>query len=304
MDLALIDRVAAAYDGKLSPQDRSCLNLCRALWGVMSRAGAQASTLMQRDAAQAPALDELMADLEEGLPFMSNHPISVDATALADVVELLLSVVSDSGAYDKSVCQAMRALNLRQLIMLSDLDLASVDPEQYLNSIVAVMQNYGIDGSQITILVGLLSMGLRALQEPAAAAMVAALPQDALDEHRHDHCPVCGGRPALAILTRNKEGQGSGRKLACLQCGSIWDFDRIRCPHCGNKQVDKLGYRTVKGYPDHRIDYCDVCGNYIRTAVVETRNSPYSIDVEDCVMASLDAYADESQREEDRSTTA
>lgn len=292
MDISQIEAVAQAYDKKLSAQDRARLALFRAIWGIMAKAAGRIAV--------SPSMlngDGLRADLLEGLPFMSNHPIQVDAESLADVVEVLTSCLVDSGVYSKEVCTAITAPNMRQLIMLSDVDLASVDPEQYLNSLVDIMKNYGFDGSQITVLIGLVSFGLRALQEPFAHAMVAAVPEE---EYKRAHplsCPVCGGRPSLAVLVRQKPSFGTGRKLACIQCGTEWEFDRIRCPHCGTDDVRQLGFRALKGDSSHRIDYCEACGNYIRTAVIDTPDTPYSIDVEDCVMAAMDSYADEDSRQ-------
>lgn len=292
MDISQIEALAQVYDKKLSDQDRARLTLFRAIWGIMAKTAG-------RVAVSPGALnnDGLRADLLEGLPFMSNYPICVDAESLADVVEVLTSCLVDSGVYSKEVCTAITAPNMRQLIMLSDMDLASVDPEQYLNSLVDIMKNYGFDGSQITVLIGLVSFGLRALQEPVAHAMVSAVPKEEYARAHSLSCPVCGGRPSLAVLVRQKPSAGTGRKLACIQCGTEWEFDRIRCPHCGTSDVRQLGFRTLKGDSSHRIDYCEACGNYIRTAVVDTGDTAYSIDVEDCVMAAMDSYADEDSRQ-------
>lgn len=292
MDISQIGAISKAYAGKLPVQDRSRLALFQALWAIMAKTADRAA--VSPDAFDA---DGLRADLLEGLPFMSRCPIPIDAESLADVVEVLTSCLVDSGVYPKEVCTAITAPNMRQLVMLSDMDVAAVDPERYLNSLIEVMRNYGFDGSQITVLIGLVSLGLRALIEPVAHAMVKAVPEDEYARAHSLSCPVCGGRPSLAVLVRQKPSRATGRKLACIQCGTEWEFDRIRCPHCGTDDVRKLGFRTLKGDSLHRIDYCEACGNYIRTAVVETPDTPYSIDVEDCVMAAMDSYADEDSRQ-------
>ena len=156
------------------------------------------------------------------------------------------------------------------------------------------MRTYGVDGAQITVLTGLMSLGLRALQEPAAAAMMASVPDEALEAAHPSSCPVCGGRPTLAVVARSF-AMGTGRKLACVQCGTSWEYERIRCAHCGCDDVKKLGWRSVKGDKRHRIDFCEECGNYLRTTVVETRTSSFSIDVEDCVMAAMDSYSQQGR---------
>ena len=290
MDYKKIEAAVRAYDGKASAYDTMRLRLFSALWSIMAR------TEVQAKAGARPAdgiADDLAADLEQGLPFMANHPIPVDAESLADVVELLVACVVDAKVYQPDVNTALKALNVRQLIYVSDVDLASVDPEQYLNSLVEAMRGFGLDGAQITILTGMVSLGLRALLEPAADAMMACVGEDAVRDAYAKNCPVCGGRPSLAVLAARKPAKSTGRRLACLQCGTTWEYDRFACPHCGNDDITQLGYRTLKGDDAHRVDFCKKCGNYIRTTCVETTFHPVSIDVEDCIMAQLDAYAAE-----------
>ena len=292
MEYARIEAAVSAYEKTATPFDLMRLRLFSALWGIMARTEARSA-----DAAKAFAdavdAEELRADAAQGIPFMANHPIPVDGESLADVVELLVSCVADAKVYQADVNTALTSLNIRQLIYVSDLDLASVDPERYLNSLVEAMRGFGIDGATITILTGLVSLGLRALLEPAADALMTAVGAQAVADAASRNCPVCGGRPSLAVLAERKHPQSSGRRLACLQCGTTWSWDRFACPHCGNGDFTTLGYRTLKGDEAHRVDYCKECGNYIRTAIIPTEFHPVSIDVEDCMMAQLDAFAAE-----------
>ncbi|WP_418245429.1 hypothetical protein [Ellagibacter isourolithinifaciens] len=56
--------------------------------------------------------------------------------------------------------------------------------------------------------------------------------------------------------------------------------------------VHKVGYFNIEGDEGHRIGTCDECGSYIRTRFAgEGDNAPYSPEVEDVVMARLDAVA-------------
>ena len=290
MEYKKIEAAVHAYESRASAFDAMRLRLFSALWSIMARTEAQAKA----DVRPADGIaEELAADLAQGLPFMANHPIPVDAESLADVVDFLVACVVDAKVYQPDVNTALKALNIRQLIYVSDTDLASVDPEQYLNSLVEAMRGFGLDGAQITILTGMVSLGLRSLLEPAADAMMAAVDADSVREAHAKNCPVCGGRPSLAILAARKPAASTGRRLACLQCGATWEYDRFACPHCGNDDLAQLGYRTLKGDDAHRVDFCKKCGNYIRTTRVETTLHPVSIDVEDCMMAQLDAYAAE-----------
>ncbi len=288
MNLNTIDEALARYDGKLSADDAARLTLLRALWGIMARTSLHAAGTYE-----VPSAEDLTQDVREGQPFIANHPIPVDLESLADVTELLLACTLDSGAYPDSVVKTLRALNVRQLIIISDEELASVDPEQYLNSLIQAMQTYGVGGFEEAMLAGMVSLGLRALIEPAAAACMAAIPQETISQAHTSNCPVCGGRPTLGILYAGKTGRVLGRRLACTQCGTEWDYAWPCCPHCGTTELEKLGYRTIEGDVNHRIEYCDACGNYLRCATVPN-DAAYSIDVEDAIMASMDSYVDVS----------
>lgn len=61
---------------------------------------------------------------------------------------------------------------------------------------------------------------------------------------------------------------------------------------CGMRNQGNLHYFNIEGDGGHRIGTCDECGNYIRTRFAgEGDNAPYSPEVEDVVMARLDAVA-------------
>ena len=61
---------------------------------------------------------------------------------------------------------------------------------------------------------------------------------------------------------------------------------------CGTRNQGNLHYFNIEGDEGHRIGTCDECGSYIRTCFAgEGDNAPYSPEVEDVVMARLDAVA-------------
>ena len=61
---------------------------------------------------------------------------------------------------------------------------------------------------------------------------------------------------------------------------------------CSTRNQGNLHYFNIEGDEGHRIGTCDECGSYIRTRFAgEGDNAPYSPEVEDVVMARLDAVA-------------
>jgi FdhE protein len=71
-------------------------------------------------------------------------------------------------------------------------------------------------------------------------------------------CPVCGGKPTLALL----EKENGGRYLYCGLCEVKWRFHRLGCPYC----IDfESHFFTVEGMEKYRVYYCEKCHGYIKT---------------------------------------
>ena len=98
-------------------------------------------------------------------------------------------------------------------------------------------------------------------------------------------CPCCGGAPRMGRYDR-EEGR---RFLWCDLCNIQWQFTRIVCPFCGNRSHEKLGYLTVEGSTEHRIDVCETCKSYLRTFVERDRLEGDRVDfqIEDVSMLHL-----------------
>jgi FdhE protein len=71
-------------------------------------------------------------------------------------------------------------------------------------------------------------------------------------------CPVCGGRPGMALLGK-EYGQ---RYLYCGLCEVRWRFRRLGCPYCANEHSQFI---TVEGMEMYRIYYCEQCRGYLKT---------------------------------------
>jgi FdhE protein len=89
-------------------------------------------------------------------------------------------------------------------------------------------------------------------------AAEAILPRLDLTLWVQGYCPICGGRPNLALL----EGERGARQLMCSRCNSLWNYSRVGCPFCKSK--DKQSY-----YPSedglYRLYVCPQCHRYLKT---------------------------------------
>jgi len=98
-------------------------------------------------------------------------------------------------------------------------------------------------------------------------------------------CPVCGGKPTLALL----EKEYGGRYLYCGLCETKWRFHRLGCPYCID---DESHFFTVEGMEKYRVYYCEKCHGYIKT-IDEKKISGDVIDLfwEDINTVQLDILA-------------
>lgn len=105
-------------------------------------------------------------------------------------------------------------------------------------------------------------------------------------------CPVCGYRETLSWVGEFTAHHGNERVKYCPLCATQWAFERIRCGRCGTKNQGHLHYTNEEHDNSHRILICYECHSYERVVFQEHLQSPaFSIEVEDVVMAPLDALA-------------
>jgi len=71
-------------------------------------------------------------------------------------------------------------------------------------------------------------------------------------------CPVCGGKPTMALLDK----ENSRRYLYCGLCEVKWRFHRLGCPYCTSYESH---FFTIEGMEKYRVYYCDQCRGYIKT---------------------------------------
>lgn len=103
-------------------------------------------------------------------------------------------------------------------------------------------------------------------------------------------CPCCGGVPQLAVL--RQEGDGGKRWLLCSFCQREWDFHRVRCPNCGERDHEKLPRFTSEGHPAVRVEACDSCRAYLKSFDLTVDGTIVPL-VDDVATAPLDIWAEE-----------
>ena len=118
---------------------------------------------------------------------------------------------------------------------------------------------------QVQVFVDALLFVGRALAAPFVAEAVRRVAAGASSVagvgEAHARCPMCGSPPTIAKL-RREDGR---RILFCGLCGRSWEFDRLACPCCENRDHGSLGLLRISEADPRWLETCEVCNGYIKT---------------------------------------
>lgn len=289
INLKLADSAINAYASKLDDSDMARLRFFRKLWGIEDEIVAQQR---EKNAYDVPSSDEISELGHNRQPVFEAHPVSVNAQDLAEACSRMAQCIADDGTFPEGIESALKRTQWDRLIAASDMSKAGSHPAEYLEEIRGLLVDDGMDERGAQAGASAVSLALRALLEwPADEIMKVRGKREDLEEVHPLACPVCGSQAAIARVGASTETQGGAKTLWCGQCGTVWDYDRIRCARCGTHNQSHLHYYHIEGDDAHRINTCDECGNYIRTVFQEDVLVPSCYEVEDIVMAPLDLVA-------------
>jgi FdhE protein len=75
------------------------------------------------------------------------------------------------------------------------------------------------------------------------------------------YCPACGSWPLLGEF----RGLEQVRWLRCGLCAAGWEFPRLACPFCDNRDHHQLGFLHVEGDEGRRrVATCEACRGCVR----------------------------------------
>jgi FdhE protein len=106
--------------------------------------------------------------------------------------------------------------------------------------------------------------------------------------YTHSLCPFCSRKPTLAVL--RPLGDGARRNLLCGFCLCEWEFRRIVCPGCDEKDHAKLPVYTAEEFPYIRVECCDTCRTYLK-AIDLSKNGLADPLVDELASVPLDLWA-------------
>jgi len=111
-----------------------------------------------------------------------------------------------------------------------------------------------------------------------------------LEGYTQPLCPFCSRKPGLAVL--RPLGDGARRNLICGFCLCEWEFRRIVCPNCDEKDHAKLPVYTADEFSYIRVECCDTCRTYIKSIDL-SKNGLADPLVDELASVPLDLWAQE-----------
>ena len=114
----------------------------------------------------------------------------------------------------------------------------------------------------------LATLALEVVAKPFVAASAAALEPPSDRSREPGECPACAGSPDFAYLGANV----GERNLVCWRCETVWPFQRIGCPFCGNADAATLSYAQTDDRT-FRVYLCDQCHHYLKTVDLRSAGS-------------------------------
>jgi FdhE protein len=215
--------------------------------------------------------------LSAGVPLLRGETLDIDWPAVnrrfQDVIGALAPRRADAAA------------GLAKAVRSGQLDIAE------LTSIVLAGQPQRVHeraeglGLDVALTASVLSLTLFPLLVPIRAGLEPLLSGRSWTE---GYCPSCGSFPKLGEF----RGLEQTRVLRCGLCAAEWQFPRLRCPCCGNRDHRKLGYLHVEDEEGKcRSATCDECRQYIKMISTLTPLSPLQLLVTDVATVHLDLLA-------------
>ena len=284
-NLKKADFAIEAYDKKLDEVQVAQLTFFRALWAEQNALRAELAPDYR-----APSSDTIKKHAQAQTPILRVFPAGIDAPRLARAGTRMAAALCREGGYPPEACAQIEAIDWERVAKASAC-YAGSNPELCLETAYRALLGAGADDAVAQLATLALSLGLRALLEPAANAVMTARAQAEVAMLHPVSCPTCGCGATIASVGASSAGSGGARQLYCAQCGTVWDFDRIRCARCGTRNQGHLHYHHIGDDDAHRIHTCDECHGYIRTVFQEDIFAPIALEVEDVVMARLDQVA-------------
>jgi FdhE protein len=229
---------------------------------------------------QPPKLSAEMsaARLADGIPLLRGETLNLDSGAFRRRWQLVCTAVQRHQSPDAgtALAQAIEQEKLEPALLVASV-LAGKPDEIHLRA-----DALGLDAGLTTAVLGLVLF-------PALTRISVALtPLRKGTRWEQGYCPTCGSWPLLGEY----RGLEQTRFLRCGLCAAEWEFTRLLCAFCGERDHRQLGYFSVEGEElRYRATTCETCRGYVKMTATLGPLSPPALLVADVAMVHLDLAA-------------
>jgi FdhE protein len=225
-----------------------------------------------------PDVKHLEIKKEAGFPLFAREDLPVDLGAASGLLESVLEHLGRSEREDREGLEKALNQSRRDPDWSGRLFRAILKEDEKTLSILAA--DVGLDPKALFFL------GLTALR-PSLGILRKAFAQK-LDTDPWDeaYCPLCGSQPDMAFF----ETTGK-RYLHCSLCGEAWAYPRVKCAFCQNDDQKSLGYFQAEEEEGFRVDFCEKCKRYIKTADKRVLEIVAPMEIENLATLHLDVLA-------------
>ncbi len=218
--------------------------------------------------------DTLIARLSNGQPLLSPEDFRADRTAFFRLCHEICNIVAKHHFEFIACIDTVRAW--------LDEDQASVTGWASLLSEDLARRGED-DGGEVPLLAFVYNQGLHPFLRRYAEMLMPHV--DGVIWYR-PNCPICGGRPDLAALTRTN----GTRQFLCSRCDAEWFSLRTGCPFCGEDNPAEQTFSISKDGA-YRLYLCDHCKRYLKTIDLRQVTDERLLPVERILTAPMDVAA-------------
>ena len=293
MNLHTIDAAIQSYVEVLSAAELNTLDFFRGIFEIQAHHG----ELVVRDSDYEPLPETMLEQAYHNeKPAFLLKSVKIDPQKFLAALTDCSSYLLEKGKLMPTSEAALRDFDWESCIKDSDLTLGGSDPSAYIATVCENEQKKTSSLPSETMAL-VLSFALRPMLESSAEKVMNSFDHKTVNENfnRPIACPACGSHTSAAVVGPTPSGAPNGKMNYCALCGTQWEFERIRCANCGTQNQGKLHYFNLEGDNAHRLYLCDECGSYTRTVFREDMKSLFCFEVEDVVMAKLDAVANDER---------
>lgn len=228
--------------------------------------------------------EQIQDSLREGRFLLSGQKPPFDAALYR---EILAEIVAAAVEHFPETAALQEALHLEELQgdrpFLMAMEITSLNEAQlahYFSSRRWIAEA-GVEPAQAALV---LTAALKPFYIHLAASIAA---QTDFSLWREGYCPVCGRTPSMALL-RAEDG---ARILECGRCHAQWQFGRLECPFCRNRDFYQLRHFSIDEFPGRRVQVCECCKGYLKTVLGKEMGRRVTLELDNIFTVELDLVA-------------